>query len=272
MFRHVQVATDYGVPSERAFHHGLAIALRARGVLELVHVATGGEDRGFAGFPRVRDTLARWGALEPDAHHADVHERFGVEVRKSRLESRDVVNALADHARRHADLLVLATHAPSGLDRWIEPSVAEAVVRTAQVPTLLLPIQAPGFIDPLGVVRLSRVLVPVADEPSPLPAVDAVGELARLFDVALAGRLLHVGADPPLVDPPATRAAWDLVVRAGDPDAVIAAEVRAWPADLVVMVSRGHDSLGDRLLGNHAERVASVGACPVLVLPPEHAG
>jgi nucleotide-binding universal stress UspA family protein len=36
-------------------------------------------------------------------------------------------------------------------------------------------------------------------------------------------------------------------------------------ADVIVMATRGHDSLGDRLLGTHTERVVRHAPCPVLV-------
>jgi nucleotide-binding universal stress UspA family protein len=48
--------------------------------------------------------------------------------------------------------------------------------------------------------------------------------------------------------------AWDAIVRAGE------------AADLIVMSSRGHDSLGDHILGSTTDRVLRHAPCPVLVV------
>lgn len=45
---------------------------------------------------------------------------------------------LAVSAERKADLIVMATHGRSGLKRWVLGSVAERVMRAAEVPVLLV--------------------------------------------------------------------------------------------------------------------------------------
>jgi nucleotide-binding universal stress UspA family protein len=40
---------------------------------------------------------------------------------------------------------------------------------------------------------------------------------------------------------------------------------RAERADVIVMSTHGHDSLSDRVLGSHAERVVRSAPCPVIV-------
>src|SRR5581483_1003694 len=48
--------------------------------------------------------------------------------------------AIADAAQRHqAGLIVMSTHGRGGLGRWVFGSVADAVLRTAEVPVLLVP-------------------------------------------------------------------------------------------------------------------------------------
>jgi nucleotide-binding universal stress UspA family protein len=50
--------------------------------------------------------------------------------------------------------------------------------------------------------------------------------------------------------------AWDRIVETA----------RSERADLIVMSTHGHDSLADRLLGSHTERVVGHAPCPVLVV------
>jgi nucleotide-binding universal stress UspA family protein len=51
-------------------------------------------------------------------------------------------------------------------------------------------------------------------------------------------------------------AAWDRIVESA----------RVERADLIVMSTHGRDSLADRVLGSHAERVLRHAPCPVLVV------
>lgn len=47
-----------------------------------------------------------------------------------------ILNAAHEHA---ADLIVVASHGRSGMTRWLLGSVAEKIVRTAQVPVVIVP-------------------------------------------------------------------------------------------------------------------------------------
>jgi universal stress protein A len=51
-------------------------------------------------------------------------------------------------------------------------------------------------------------------------------------------------------------AAWNAIVETA----------RAERVDLIVMSTHGHDSLSDRLIGSHAERVVRHAPCPVLII------
>jgi nucleotide-binding universal stress UspA family protein len=62
-------------------------------------------------------------------------------------------------------------------------------------------------------------------------------------------------ADLPLTVRVETGTVWDQICR-------VAAEEKA---DLIVMATRGHDSLADRVLGSNTERVARHAPCPVLI-------
>ena len=52
-------------------------------------------------------------------------------------------NMLADYATKNGvDLIVIASHGRSGVNRWVMGSVAERIVRTSCVPVLM--VRAPG--------------------------------------------------------------------------------------------------------------------------------
>ena len=83
--------------------------------------------------------------------------------------------------------------------------------------------------------------------------------------------LLHVGDD--LADFPAVTTVehpgwtWHEVSRKGDVVDVIATATEELDADLVVMVTKGHEGFLDALRGNTTERVLKRVRCPLLAVP-----
>ena len=60
----------------------------------------------------------------------------------------------------------MATHAREGLDRLLRGSVAEDLARHAQLPTLFLPLDVPGFVDKdSGRASIRNVLIPIDHKP-----------------------------------------------------------------------------------------------------------
>lgn len=64
--------TDLTTSSKRAFVHGLKLALAAKGHFYVVQAEEerAPDDANWAGFPGVRNALARWGLLEAGASSA----------------------------------------------------------------------------------------------------------------------------------------------------------------------------------------------------------
>jgi nucleotide-binding universal stress UspA family protein len=276
-FRRIALATDLGPGAADLFASGLALALKARAELTLLHiVAPEHKDMTWGRLPTVRELLERWGHLAQGASAEDF-EALGVRVIPiERPPTRnDVVTALL-HTLTSArpDLLVLGTHARSGFARLANQSVAEPVTRALQRLTLLVPDRARALVDTdTGELRLRRVLVPV-DEHVPLqPVVDA---LERLLTSIGAGPvsfvLVHVGRPETI---PAVRLprrvdwSWRTDVRSG---AVVEQILRAEidnDVDLVAMPTFGHEGLLDALVGSPTERVIRRSTAPVLAVPPE---
>jgi len=266
-------ATDFSPASERAFAHALAIAVRRRASLALLHVTSDGH-RDWTGFPAVRKTLERWNLLAPGSKQEEVLAAVGVRVSKIEIASRFPSLAVAAYIDSHpTDLLVVATEGREGVGRWLHGSKAEAMARWSGTMTLFVPADARrGLVAAAdGSLTLESVLVPVDRTPEPSAAIELArraAELAGDGEVRIA--LLHVG-DEASTPRPAARdgAGWkfERECRPGDPveEIVRAAERRS--ADLVVMPTAGRHGVFEALRGSTTERVLRRAPCPVLAVP-----
>jgi nucleotide-binding universal stress UspA family protein len=171
----------------------------------------------------------------------------------------------------------MATHGRQGLSHLLLGSVAEKVVQHAHTPVLCLKdaVAQPyrRILVPTDMTLASRIAFPLA------------AFLARAFEAEVTA--VHVVAPPtvatlsgipaPVSPAPTDADVWEFC-RSDFRFLPLRAEVHqgtAWQeivraaettgADLVVMATRGHDSLSDRIVGTHTERVLRHAPCPVLV-------
>jgi nucleotide-binding universal stress UspA family protein len=265
-------ATDFSAASQTAFVHALKLALVAGAELDLLHVSPKSGEPDWTEFPGIRQTLHRW-AEGPNSSLPAASRQSGLRIGKIVAVDRDPVHGALDYLQgRATELLVLATHQRSGIDRWLHKAAAEPLARESGTMTLFLPRRANGFVShDTGRVSLQRVLVPVDHTPAPQAAVDAVEGLLRgLGRSGGTARILHIGEehampDVRLPDPGACR--WEPVARPGNPVDEIIAAATAWAADLIVMTTQGHAGALDALRGSTTERVLRRAPCPVLAVP-----
>lgn len=270
-FRRIVHPTDFTEASARAFFHTLRLALSNQSWMGLVHVKESGESVHWADFPGVRETLVEWGVLPEGAERSRVGE-LGLSVRKDILKG-NTVRAISSYAHREgADTIVLSTHARGVFSQLFQESVAERVARQGDVPTLFLPHGSEGFVEPeTGDVRLARILVPVACQPSPALAIEAVSQLVGSLcceDVTF--RLLFIGEEedrPHIREPEGPGWHWEHHSKTGALVPSIVESVKEWEADLVVMATAGHDSLKDSVFGSSTEQVLHECGCPLLAVP-----
>jgi len=229
--------------------------------------------------------------------------RSGVIPQVEILEG-DAAEAISLEARRRgADLIVMTTHGRTGVGRWLYGSVAEGVLRLAEVPVLL----ARAWQDPTVADRIAdhpRIMVPLDGSPF---AERALPVAERLAD-ALHGELALVRAvpAPDLVFGP-DRAVWPLLeseIQAGAAEAqsyleglarqmaergrsvmvevcvsevgetvgkTLADAARRRDIGLMVMSTHGFTGIKRLLLGSTAEEVLHVGATPLVMVPPRAA-
>ena len=266
--------TDFSRGSMVAYGHALRIALGTQGTLDILHVRHDAEPVTGDNYPAVRDTLSRWGFPQ------SVMQRTGatgptVRISKSSCQASDVVDGVVQHLERQdADLVVMATHRRTGLDRLLHRSVAEVLSRESETGSLLVPYGVDGFVDlNTGEVCLSRILVPIDLDPNPQPVIRAVMELVEsVASNNVEVRLLHIGDRarvPEFYLPHSDQCIWSWVHGDGNVVEQICLDEEQNGADLIAMTTRGHDGFLDILRGSTTEQVLQRTHCPVLSV---HAG
>jgi nucleotide-binding universal stress UspA family protein len=270
--------TDLSARSEAALGHARMLAERFRAELAVYHAVEGLEHAyPYLPFGHGQD-VAREAAMLARAHLAHALRGDGpraeVKVERVRHASSAVVEMVNG---RRADLTVMATHGREGLSHVLMGSVTEDVVQAARSPVLCLRDAAPP--------AYRRILVPTDLSLASRLAFPIAAFLARSFGAEVIG--LHAAAPVTAAtlagipegprQPPSEAALWEFYQGdfAGLPVTAQVCTGTAWDcivrtarvegADLVVMATRGHDSLSDRVLGSNTDRTLRHAPCPVLV-------
>jgi nucleotide-binding universal stress UspA family protein len=250
--------TDLSGNDEIAFEHAVVLAENSGSQLASVHARVGPDVQ--RQLPHASELLARWGRKREVLHERIVHRCC-----------EDATETLLDTlVRLKPDLVVAATHARTGLERIFAGSVAEGVARNVSSPTLLLPLDGRRIVDGgTGAVHLERMLLPAGSTEEAEQTIEAAQELARLFGAEnVEFVLLHVDYGPfaPEPEPPVGFKLTHHPAN-GDLHAAILETANRLDVDAVVMVTRGHDSLADVLLGSHTERILHECRRPILWVP-----
>lgn len=130
--RRVLVATDFSAPANQAIRHAFRLVRAGGGRVELCHALDKAESA--LDPAEEADIKARLLALAPEEA-----ARRGLRARAHVLTGADPATALCQAAERlDADVIVLASRGHGGLTRAVLGSVADAVVRQASRPVLVL--------------------------------------------------------------------------------------------------------------------------------------
>jgi nucleotide-binding universal stress UspA family protein len=148
MYSRILVAVDGSDTAKLALDHALQLAREQRARLRIVHAL---ESVHFlvslaGGYPF--DASALLDSMREDGKQALDHAQAqassaGVEAESALIEGEAPMDRTAtiivqDALRWDADLIVIGTHGRRGFDRVVLGSVAEALVRIAHVPVLLV--------------------------------------------------------------------------------------------------------------------------------------
>lgn len=268
----IMVATDLEHQHEALFGVALRMAQLGRGKLRVVHAHRSEAETDWRKLPSVRTLLTRWGAIEEGAG-VEAFDALGLRVMPiATTHGEDPVAELV--ARAHDDeteLLVMGSAGRVGVERLLQPSVAETVARRWGGATLVVPEKAAPLVADDGTVRIRKVLVPidVATPPQALvQALTAMLEQLHLGPVQFV--LLHVGGVegiPSFDLPERPDWMWRSEIVPGDVVESILHMAQVEGADLIAMATHGHDSWLDALRGSHTERVLRRAPCAVLSVP-----
>ena len=206
-----------------------------------------------------------------------------------------VAKTLANHAREHADLIVMSTHGRGGVKRAWLGSVADALLRIAPRPVLLV---RPGAVK-FGIAEdadrvITHILIPLDGSETAEQAVPVARDLAEPLGASItllrvtSPLALQLSSDPadgyPLADPTSGRRAAvhnlngvaaplhragltvDLrVIEQLSPAPAIVDFAATHAVDLVALTTTGGGSIRRVLLGSVADHVIRKGETPVLV-------
>jgi nucleotide-binding universal stress UspA family protein len=226
--------------------------------------------------------VAVWCELEREARLAltESAARLGRQAAVAVERSTSVARRLLAFIQEtRPDLVVMATHGRGGVEHLLLGSVTEKVFQNCHRPVLCVRRTVHESQLPYR-----RILVPTDLSPVSRLAFPRAAALARAFNAeVLAVHVRHTSAATLAGIPgdslvPTEASLWEFCRRDFDGlpvtaqvhsgsvwDRIVTA-ARVARADLIVMGTRGHDSLMDRVIGSNTERVVRHASCPVLVV------
>jgi nucleotide-binding universal stress UspA family protein len=287
MYRTILVPLDGSSLAERALPWAQRLAAAADGRLILLRVVRG-PPPSAAGEP-LREGVPRH---EAEAYLHRLARRLGTTpVDPVVLEGDAAQTILGESARRGIELIVMSTHGRAGIGRWISGSVADAVMRQAGVPVLLVPAacasggwptdRAPRILVPLDCSPLSEAVLPGAAGLAAPSGAELIllSVTPHLVAADLYGRV-YVDYEGP--DRAARRRYLEGVARGlraagravrtrdgfGPVAAVIGDVAREEGVDLIAIATHGRGGATRLVLGSVALGVVQGATVPVLVVRP----
>lgn len=267
--------------SESALPYAQALAQAWQSKLLLLHVTEPFVPIGLGGQPELAVQVQNESLAASRDYLEDVKIRFP----KYKAETsavlgypREEITQIA--AAEQAEVIVMASHGRSGPARWLLGSVAEAVLRQAPCPVLLIR----GSLSPRPSFR--RVLIPIDGSAlskevlkkippylgpeSQVTLVRSTGmsfqDRGQIIDTqALQGYL--EGLEQQLRQVPTGGLKADIKVLDGDAATSITDLASELDCDLIAMASHGRSGFRRLWLGSVTEKVTRQAPCPVLVLP-----
>jgi nucleotide-binding universal stress UspA family protein len=290
MYDDILIPTDGSEAAERAVDYGVVLAAAFDATVHALSVV---DERDYRGVVDGADAMrAGMDAARADAEEAvaAVAERVDGAV-TTHVTTGVPQQAILDYVgSAGVDLVVMSTHGRTGVGRFVIGSVAEKVVRRADVPVVTVRVsdRLPSW------PPVDRVVVPTDGSDASFAAVPHALALAERFGAAVEVvsvvdertrlRLYNVGTALEDVvgglESTADRAVAQVESRAAErgldvttavveglPPRAICSHAETTGASLVVLATHGRTGLAQYLLGSVAERVVRNATVPVCTVP-----
>ena len=299
-FKKILCATDFSEYSEYAMRYATAFAKISAGTIDCVHVV----DTGFvkdgsmdgvyvSGADLQRSLDAIKATAEKELEHFIRKEHFlGVDMTPHLREGHaaNEIVKLADEIG--ADLLIIATHGRSGLERLVFGGTCDKVLRLSKTPVLAIKHPEHEALEEDGSLKINRILCPLDFSEFSRSGLGLAADLARQFNSTIV--LAHV------VDARFDYPEWtaqvamntseqlaksaeenlksvaegmegletEIVVTKGIPHRILIEKTKENDIDLVIIATHGRKGLAHALLGSVTEKVVRSAGCPVLTIRP----
>jgi nucleotide-binding universal stress UspA family protein len=306
MYRSIMVPLDESVFSEHALPLALSIARRSGAAVHLVQVhIIPGPLYDVTGLPSLD------GRMDAEARERERSYLSGLARHLAATWNLTVTTALLDEAKPIADILhqhalasgveliVMTTHGRGGVSRALLGSVADALVRQASMPVLLVRphTEALDLLDLTREQGIKQMLIPLDGSALAEDILEPALDMGRLMhaECSLLRVVTPIAADDAidalLIDPDEqllahrqaeARAYLDQVaerirdaglsvqthVLVGPATETILAYSRQHQVDLIAMATHGRSGLARMFVGSVAEHVVRHAAVPVLLHRP----
>jgi nucleotide-binding universal stress UspA family protein len=261
----ILVSLDGTPQAERALRYAEVLVRSVGGQLQLFRASVGGGPLDY--IERALDSIAK--RLQETGVPTEWNVVAG-----------DAVPAILKAARSwQPDFIAMATTRSSGLDRWLNDGVADAIVRSAEVPVLVVP---PDREHPSARMSPVRIMVPLDGSAIAEEALGPAVALARSLHADLI-LLRAIEEDNPGSAQEAEHYIQKVLdgVRAALPQRQVLAHVATESptiaiaqaavdlgADLIAMSTRGRGGLARAVLGSTATATLERSIVPLLLFGP----
>jgi nucleotide-binding universal stress UspA family protein len=262
VYQTILVPIADSLQSQRILPYATRLAAAAHGRIVLVQAVADRELR-----PRAESVLSR---IQEDLRD----QPFEVNVR---IEAGDPRHVIVECARgTQADLIAMATDCQSDMDRWLNGSVSDSVLRHTNVPVLMVTPETVAW--SADDARASSIVVPLDESPIAEEVLEPATMMAPLLNAdLLLLHAIHDEAARPIANTYLTSVADQLrssglrvttEVVLEDAVAAIQRAARQDQVSMIAMATHGRTGLARLMLGSVATHTVQHATVPILLVHP----
>ncbi len=248
------------------FCHALSLVYKSKGELEVVDVR---KERERVENISIRKVLEQWGALPPGSKREDVGD-LGIRIKKIIKGGGSKKEIGRRLRRRQHDILVVGLKVATGISRLFGQNLTDYLIQYFRQTTLYIPSGTKPFVDEkTGSVTLKKIIIPVAEDPSPEHSFDMLQRLLAIFpEQSPQVQGIHIGEIFPYISAASLEGvAWEeVLLREGVVAQSITSIAQKENADCIIMSTNGRDTFRQKIIGSITEQVLRGTPCPVLAV------